>query len=63
MTNIEIILVLLMAGGFGYIITKLKKIEDIASLSVSMQLGKIVAETLDEDTIICSLKEEEEEDE
>ena len=49
MTNIEIILVLIMAGGFGYIITKLKRIEDIASLSVSMQLGNVIIKDAEEE--------------
>ena len=43
------IVAILIALGFAYIITKLNKIEDIASLSVSMQLGKIVARTLEDE--------------
>ena len=49
MTNIEIILVLLMAGGFGYVISKLNKLEDMASLSISILLGNVVIKEKEEE--------------
>ena len=63
MTNIEIIIILLIAGGFGYVITKLTKIQNIVSLLVSMQVGKMMVHQVDDETISFSITEEDEEDE
>ena len=49
MSNELIVQIILIALGFAYIITKLRKIEDIASLSVSLQLGTVVVKNIDEE--------------
>ena len=41
--------IILMALGFAYVITKLRKIENIASLSVSLQLGTVVVKTKEDE--------------
>ena len=61
MNNIEIILILLMAGGFGYVITKVNKVIDICSLLVSIQLGKVTVEQEDEGLRVTLTDEEDEE--
>ena len=55
------IIVFIIAVGFAYMATKLNKIIDIASLSVSMQLGKVIGEKLDDDTYGLSMKDDEDE--
>ena len=53
------IIVVIIAVGFAYIATKLNKLTDIASLTVSMVLGKMVAEKLDDDTFSLRNNDEE----
>ena len=60
MTNIEMIIVILMAAGFGFTINKLNKLTDIASLLVSMQIGKMMVHGDDGETISFSIEEEDE---
>ena len=56
------IIVILIAIGFAYISTKLTKIIEICSLCVSIQLGKMVAEQMDEETFSLSMKDDEEDE-
>ena len=62
MTNIEIIIILLIAGGFGYVITKLTKIQDVVSLLVSMHVHKMLVQQVDDETISFTIKEDEEDE-
>jgi len=62
MNNVEIILILLMAGGFGLVISKLNRAIDLASLSISMQMGKVMGEKVDEDTFAIYMKDRENEE-
>ena len=61
MSDENILIIILICVGFAYIITKLNKLIDIASLTVSMMLGKMVAEKLDDDTFSIYTDDEGEE--
>ena len=58
MSDALIVQIVLTALGFAYVITKLKKIDDLVSMVVSILLGKMIAEKIDDDTIAVQMKEE-----
>jgi len=49
MSNIEIILIIIMAMGFAYVSSKLNKVMDMCSLIIQVQLGGVDIKYVDDE--------------
>ena len=62
MTDGLIVQIVITALGFAYLVTKLRKIEDLLGMVVSIQVGEIITEKIDDNTIAVQMKKKENDD-